>query len=169
MEVTGKWMDRLEVRARGSETSLANLKPGSVRALVDLSKVVTGLNFFRISSQDIQVPPGIAIARIRPSDLELTVRASAEKDFPVIPTVIGAIPANMRVSVRPRSVKVRALPDELGQIKSVVSDPIRISDLIDKNQRKVAVAVKPESVRIESIEPARVSVTLEAKERDASR
>ena len=169
MEVTGKWMDRLEVRVRGSETSLANLKPGSVRALVDLSKVVTGLNFFRISSQDIQVPPGIAIAKIRPSDLELTVRASAEKDFPVIPTVIGAIPANMRVSVRPRSVKVRALPDELGQIKSVVSDPIRISDLIDKNQRKVAVAVKPDSVRIESIEPARVSVTLEAKERDASR
>jgi diadenylate cyclase len=169
MEVTGKWMDRLEVRARGSETSLANLKPGSVRALVDLSKVVTGLNFFRISRQDIQVPPGIAIARIRPSDLELTVRAAAEKTFTVVPTVIGAIPANMRVSVRPRSVKVRALPDELGHIKSVVSDPIRISDLIDKKQRQVAVAVKPESVRIESIEPARVSVTLEAKERDASR
>jgi diadenylate cyclase len=169
MEVTGKWMDRLEVRARGSETSLANLKPGSVRALVDLSKVVTGLNFFRISRQDIQVPPGIAIARIRPSDLELTVRAAAEKTFAVVPTVIGAIPANMRVSVRPRSVKVRALPDELGHIKSVVSDPIRISDLIDKKQRQVAVAVKPESVRIESIEPARVSVTLEAKERDASR
>jgi uncharacterized protein (TIGR00159 family) len=169
MEVTGKWMDRLEVRVRGSETSLANLKPGSVRALVDLSNVVTGLNFFRISSRDLQVPPGIAIAKIRPSDLRLTVRASAEKEIPVVPTVIGAIPANMRVSVRPRAVKVRALPDELERIKSVVTDPIRISELIDKKPRKVPVAVKPESILIEAIDPGQVSVALEAKEHDASR
>ena len=68
MELTGKWMDRIDVMIKGSGAGLANMTPGSVRAVVDLSSVLPGLNYYRITGKNLLVPPGIAISQIRPSD-----------------------------------------------------------------------------------------------------
>ncbi len=51
MEITGKWMDKIDVRVRGPESGLANLNPGSIRAVVDLGYVFPGLNYFRITGK----------------------------------------------------------------------------------------------------------------------
>jgi diadenylate cyclase len=161
MEITGKWMDRIDVRVRGSEASLANLKTGSVRALVDLSQVVRGLNFFRISAKNLLVPPGIAIAHIRPSDLTLNIAAASVKKVKVSPSVIGPIPKNMRVRVSPAEVQIRAIKTELQRVKAVITDPIKASELVQKGKATVAVSVQPPGVKIEGIDPLQVTVSLE--------
>lgn len=161
MEITGKWMDRIDVRVRGSEASLANLKSGSVRALVDLSQVVRGLNFFRISDKNLLVPPGIAITHIRPSDLTLNIAAASVKKVKVSPSVIGAIPLSMRVLVSPAEVQIRGIKTELQRVTSVVTDPINIAELVEKGKTTVAVSVQPQGVRIEGIDPLQVTVSLE--------
>ncbi len=73
-------MDRIDVRLRGSESGLANLNPGSVRAVVNLANVVTGVNYFRITGKNVQVPPGITISEIRPSDLHLNIETALIKE-----------------------------------------------------------------------------------------
>jgi diadenylate cyclase len=79
MEITGKTMDTIDVRLRGSEAGLAGLKPGSVRAIIELSGVAPGLNYFRITEKNLQVPPGITISQVRPSSLSLSVEVAAPK------------------------------------------------------------------------------------------
>ena len=161
MEITGKWMDRIDVRVRGSEASVANLKSGSVRALVDLTQVVRGINFFRISSRNLLVPPGIAITHIRPSDLTLNITAASVKKVKVSPSVIGPIPMNMRVLVSPAEVQIRGIKTELQRVTAVMTDPIKISELVQKGKTTVAVSVLPQGVKIEGIDPLEVTVSLE--------
>ncbi len=164
MEITGKWMDHLEVRVKGSQAGLTNLNPRSVRAVVDLGNVVTGLNYFRISKKNLQVPPGIAMAKIRPSDLRLHIDASVTKKIMVTPSIVGDLPEGLRVSVTPLTVNVRALETDFTKLKSVVTEPVEISALIDKKKVAIPVIVKPDGLRIDSVKPKRVTVSVETQQ-----
>lgn len=161
MEITGTWMDRVDVRVRGSEKSLANLKPGSIRAVVDLGNVVTGLNFFRITDKNLLVPPGVKIAQIRPSDLHLDVEAASVKKINVVPTIVGPLPDNSKLSVTPSEIRIRASKQELKKVTSVTTDPVKTADLVARQKIVVPVLVKPDGLEIDSIEPLQVTVSLE--------
>ncbi len=164
MEITGKWMDRIDVRLRGPESGLANLKPGSVRAVIDLSGVVTGLNYFRITNKNIQVPPGITMSQIRPSDLNLSIETALAKKINVVPTLLGELPENAKISVAPTEVRIRALQDDLKKVISVTTDPVNISELIAKGKLIVPVLVKPEGLKIESIDPLQVTIAIKPEQ-----
>jgi diadenylate cyclase len=162
MEITGTWTDRVDVRIRGSEASIANLKPGSVRVVVDLSKVVPGLNYFRITSKNLVLAPGIAMSEIRPSDLVLRIDASSLRKFSVVPTLIGSLSEKYKLVVSPTEVQVRAIQEELKKITSVTTEPVPVEELTAKGAVAVPVLVKPEGLKIESAEPGKVTVSVEA-------
>jgi uncharacterized protein (TIGR00159 family) len=161
MEITGKWMDRIDVMIRGSGAGLANLTPGSVRAVVDLSGVVPGLNYYRITNKNLLVPPGIAISQIRPSDLHLNIEAASTKNISVVPTLAGALPENAKVVVTPSEVRIRAAQGDLKKVTSVTTEPVNVSELTAKGKLVIPVLVKPDGLRIDSIEPMQVTVALE--------
>lgn len=163
VEIIGQWMDRLDVRVRGSASGLDALSPGSVRAVVDLSRVLPGLNFFRITSDKIQVPPGITISQIRPSDLQLNIETALSRQFKVVPTIAGALPEKSKLVVQPSEVRIRASHGDLKKLISVTTDPVAIAELLARESVKAPVVVKPEGLRIEFIEPSQVTVTLEAE------
>ena len=163
MEITGKWVDRIDVRLRGSESSLANLGTGSVRAVLNLTRVVPGLNYFRMTGKNLLVPPGITISQIRPSDLYLTIEIASVKKVSVVPTVVGPIPERTKVVVAPAEVQVRALAADLNKISSLTTDSIAVTDLIAKGKAIVPVVVKPDGLKIESVDPQQVTVTLETE------
>ena len=163
MEITGQWMDRIDVRLRGSEAGLANLNPGSVRAVVDLSHVLPGLNYFRITEKNLLMPPGIKIAQIRPSDLHLTIEAALARKMTVVPTIAGNLPQNTKVQVNPPEVMIKALQGDLKKITSITTDPISAVELHSKGRMTIPVAIKPEGLRIDSVDPVQVTVILEAE------
>ena len=161
MELTGKWMDRIDVMIRGSGTGLANLTPGSVRAVVDLSGVLPGLNYYKITNKNLLVPPGITISQIRPSDLHLNIEAAFTKNIGVVPTLSGALPENSKVTVTPSEVRIRAVQGDLKRVTSVTTEPVNVSELTAKGKIVIPVLVKPDGLRIDSIEPVQVTVALE--------
>ncbi len=163
MEITGKWVDRIDVRVRGSESGLANLGTGSVRAVLNLNRVVPGLNYFRVGNKNLLVPPGVSISQIRPSDLFLTVETASVKRAPVVPTMAGAIPDKTKVVVTPAEVQVRALPADLKKISSLTTDSVAVTELIAKGKATVPVVVKPEGLKIDSVDPPQVTVSLETE------
>jgi diadenylate cyclase len=164
MEIAGKWMERIDVRLRGSESGLANLNPGSVRAVVNLSNVVTGLNYFRITAKSIQVPPGIAISEIRPSDLHLNIETASVRKVGVVPSVTGALPEKTKVVIAPAEVQVKGVQVELRKITSAVTESIDIDHLKTRGKLVVPVVIKPDGVKIDSVEPEQVTVSLEAEQ-----
>jgi diadenylate cyclase len=164
MEIAGKWMERIDVRLRGSESGLANLNPGSVRAVVNLSNVVTGLNYFRITAKNIQVPPGIAISEIRASDLHLNIETASVRKVSVVPSITGALPEKTKVVITPADVQVKGVQAELRKITSAVTESINIDHLKTRGKLVVPVVIKPDGVRIDSVDPEQVTVSLEAEQ-----
>ena len=163
MEITSTELDdRVDARIKGSEASVTNMKPGSVRVIVDLSNVVTGPNFFRITPKDVTAPPGIAITEIRPSDLRLRIDAASLKKIEVVPTLVGPLPDKAKVICSPADVQVRAVQDELKKIKSATTEPVNVSELEAKGKVVVPVVIKPDGLKIEAIDPVQITVTLEA-------
>ncbi len=162
MEITGKWVDRVDVRVKGSESALANLQPGSVRAVIDLTHLVPGLNYFRISNRNLLVPPGITIKQIRPSDLHLRIEASKTETFSVQASLMGESIPSRSISVTPDAVKIKGLQAELKKVEAVVTDPVDGSTLIQKRRIVVPVRVKPEGLKIETIRPSEVTVAVES-------
>jgi uncharacterized protein (TIGR00159 family) len=165
MELTGKWMDKLDAMVRGSQAALSNLKPGSVRAAVDLGRVVTGLNFYRITKRNITTPPGIAIAKIRPSDLRLHIEASSSRTVKVSTATIGPLPPGVELSVTPSQVKVKAPKEELEKLKAVVTAPIDVQLLGPRGKMQVQTLIRPDGLNIDSVTPSTVTVTTEAAHR----
>ncbi len=164
LEITGKWMDRIDVRLRGSEAGLANLNPGSVRAVVNLANVVTGVNYFRITGKNVQVPPGITISEIRPSDLHLNIETALIKKISVVPTLTGALPDKTKIVIAPVDVQLKGVQAELRKITSVVTEPINVEQLKMSGKLTIPVVIKPDGVRIDSIDPVQVTVILEAEQ-----
>jgi len=163
MEITGKWMDRIDVRIRGSESGLANLKPGSVRAVVDLSGVIPGLNYFRITSKNLLVPPGITTSQIRPSDLHLNIEAASVRKVSVVPTIVGALPEKAKIVVVPSEVTIRGVQRDLKKVASITTEPVNVAELTAKRKVMVPVQVKPDGLKIDSIYPMQVAVTMESE------
>ncbi|MFZ5867396.1 MAG: diadenylate cyclase [Thermodesulfobacteriota bacterium] len=163
MEITGKWMDRIDVRVRGSETNVANLKPGSVRTVIDLSRVLPGLNFFRISTKNLQVPPGISITSIRPADLSLTIAAGSMRKMKVSPQIVGSIPENVKIMVKPQEVEVRGLASEVSKVSGVATEPVQASELLEKRTITLPLMVKPDGAKVDGVFPVYVTVSVEAR------
>ena len=164
LEIKGHWMDRVDARVRGSEAGLSHLRPGSVKAIVDLGNVVTGLNYFRISNKNVQVPAGITIAKIRPSDLTLNIVATSRRALRVEPNFIEKLPDNSRITVTPSKVNIIGRKVDIEKIQSVVTAPIHVADLLGKKKVTVSVFTKPDNVKVESIDPMQVTVSLLIKE-----
>jgi len=164
MEITGKWMERIDVRLRGSEAGLANLNPGSVRAVVNLGNVVSGLNYFRLTGKNLQVPPGITISEIRPPDLHLNIEAASAKKVSVVPSLTGTLPEKTRIVIAPAEVQLRAVQAELRKVNSVITEPVNIEEIKAKGRIMVPVVVKPDGARIDSVDAMQVTVSLEETE-----
>jgi diadenylate cyclase len=161
LEISGQWMDRIDVRLRGSESGLANLKPGSVRAVVELSNVSPGLNCYRITNKNLLVPPGVTISEIRPSDLYLSLEIASQKKISIVPTLVGDPPEKTNVVITPAEVRVKGLQNELKKLTSITTEPINMVDLVAKGKLSVPVVVRPEGTRIESIDPMQVVISIE--------
>ncbi|MEW6348374.1 MAG: diadenylate cyclase CdaA [Thermodesulfobacteriota bacterium] len=160
MEITGQWVDKVDVRVKGSESALANLQPGSVRAVIDLTHLVPGLNYVRISNRNLLVPPGISIKQIRPSDLHLKIEANKTETFLVKASLVGEPLVPRQISVTPNAVKIRGLKGELKKVESVITDPVDGTTLLQKGKIVVPVRVRPEGLRIETIRPSEVTVSV---------
>ncbi len=164
MEITGKWVDRIDVRVKGSESALANLKPGSVRAVVDLSHLVPGLNFIQISENNLLVPPGISIKQIRPSNLHLIIETTGTETFGVRPTLQGVAIPDQKINILPHDARIKGPTVELKKIEAVVTDPVDRSVLARKRKLLVPIKVKPDGLRLESVSPSEVTVSVQTQE-----
>ena len=76
---------------------------------------------------------------------------------------MGALPDRTKIVVSPSEVKIRASQGDLKKLTSVTTDPVNISELALKQKIKIPVIVKPEGLRIDSIEPIQVTVVFETE------
>ena len=92
--------------------------PEQVRAFVDLSQVVSGQNYFRLTTDNIRTPLGTEITKISPSSIRLTIEAVKTRSVPVKARLAGKLSDSLQlksVSVEPAYLIIRGPETPPGQ------------------------------------------------------
>ena len=99
----------VDVRVRGPFTALRQLEPEKLEAVIDLREGRTGEQVYRLSPDDINVPPEVEVIALVPLQVPITLDRVAEKVLPIVPDLTGEPAAGQKVVdvlVEPRVARV---------------------------------------------------------------
>lgn len=119
----------VEVRVRGPFTALRQLEPEKLEAVVDLRESRTGEQVYRLSPDDINVPPEVEVIDLSPQQIPVALDGVAEKILPVLPDLTGAPAAGQRVVdvvAEPRVARLIGPASALARMTAITTDPVAI-------------------------------------------
>lgn len=124
-------VDFVDVVVRGPGTLLQRIHRDSISVPLDLRGVRTGPAVLRIMAEALDLPRGVAVVRLTPSEITLQFAAKMRKRVPVRVPITGKAPAGLRVTgtkVAPESIEVVGPAGEVDAIKSVDTAPIDLAE-----------------------------------------
>jgi len=119
----------VDVRLRGPFTALRQLEPDKLEAVLDLKEAERGERVYRLTPDDVNVPPDVEVISIAPQEIHFVLDTVEEKVLPVAPAVEGQPAPGMRVvAVRaePASARVTGPAGLLARMTSVPTVPISV-------------------------------------------
>jgi YbbR domain-containing protein len=123
-------VDFIDLRVSGPRTLLSRIDAERLAIVLDLSGVRPGPAVFRILTEALNLPRGVAVVRVTPSEVTLDLERVARKTVAVHLTLTGKPPSGLRVTdskVAPEVVEVIGPTDEVEQIKQAETVAIDLS------------------------------------------
>jgi hypothetical protein len=124
-------VDFVDLVVRGPRTLLHRIQPDQLAMVLDLRGVRPGPAVFRILSEALDLPRGVTVVRLTPSEVTLEFAATLRRRVPVHVAITGKPPGGLRVTstrVAPESVEVVGPADQVEQIKAAETGPLDLSD-----------------------------------------
>jgi hypothetical protein len=124
-------VDFIDVVARGPRTLLNRIHPDQLAMVLDVRGVRPGPAVFRILSEALDLPRGVSVVRLTPSEVTLEFAGVLRKRVPVHVTLAGKPPAGLRIvstKVAPESVELIGPADQIEQIKAADTVPLDLAD-----------------------------------------
>jgi YbbR-like protein len=121
----------IDLVVRGPRTLLHRIHPDQLAMVLDLSGVRPGPAVFRILGEALDLPRGVTVVRLTPSEVTLEFAAMMRRRVPVHVALTGKPPAGLRVTdskAAPESVEVFGPADQVEQIKAAETAPIDLTD-----------------------------------------
>lgn len=122
----------VQVRVMGPRSIIRNLSQAHLTYTVDLSGYKRGTYALPLGPASFPFFRGVAISRIQPNPLSLTLAPTLTRAVPIKPTPEGRPPKGyelVSVHTRPEEVTLVGPASELGDLKFIPTLPIDLSDL----------------------------------------
>jgi hypothetical protein len=124
-------IDFIDLVVRGPRTLLNRIDPEQLTVPLDLRGVRPGPAVFRIVGETLDLPRGVSVVRLTPSEVTLEFAATLRKRVPVRVAFTGKPPAGLRVTwtkVAPESIEVVGPADQVEQIKTAATVPVDLAE-----------------------------------------
>ena len=124
--------EEVEVQVSGRRGLVSSLDPQQVRAFLSVGRVDAGEHEFVLKSENIVLPPGLEVERIRPSSITVDMERILEKAVPVKADLVGPPPGGFEVDavrVKPDTVKIRGPATIIGEVDGIQTRPIDLRAL----------------------------------------
>ena len=118
------------VRVRGPRTILGTIDPRRQRIQLDLGNLSAGTTTYKIDPEMLNLPRGVTVTRMSPSQITLDVERLVERTLPVVTNFAGAVPAGYRVvesQIQPSSVTISGPATIIGALRNVATGPLHLS------------------------------------------
>jgi YbbR domain-containing protein len=165
-EIAGELVNKVEVGIRGPRHMISSLNSEQVRAHVDLSQATGGLNYIRLSADNIRIPLGLEITKFHPSTVRLKLENVKTRSIKVKPQFIGKLPSPLRlkeVGVEPPFVVLQGPESILGDFREIPTEPIDLSLIKENKKISVSVDIPSPQVHLSPSQSSQVSVDLKVE------
>jgi diadenylate cyclase len=167
MEIVGEMTSRVDVGIRGPRGLISSITPDQVRAHVDLSQALPGLNYVRLTEENIRVPLGTEITKVSPSSIRIRLEGIKSRSTPVKVHFVGKLPRPLRlkaVSTEPPSIVLQGPEGALKKIREIFTEPVDLSEIKSDVQLSVGIDLTSSQVRLAPGQPSQVSVYIQVEE-----
>ncbi len=130
--LTNSSNDEIEVQIRSFSSLIPAPKENEIAADIDLSMVKEGNNVITIRKEDVKLPPGVVVSRVRPSTLRVNIAKKARKWLRVEPKIIGSLAGKSKIwkiTVEPSSVLVEGSENILSRLEEIGTEEIDLSGI----------------------------------------
>lgn len=152
----------VEVDVRGPERLIRSLKESDVSALLDLTGTKPGEHTFDLGPRQVQVPRGLTVEQVVPSQIHIDFSPSATRTVDVRPRVIGAFVSGYGitdVSCDPAKITIVGPQDHVNAIDTAITDPVDATGVVGKATFSTHAYVPDPLVRVQHPVAIHVTVT----------
>jgi len=136
--VLGPQVDSVGIQLIGPRTLLGRFSPRTIT--LDLSGVQPGPASFRVSADLLNLPRGVKVQRISPSQVNLEIAAIIRRTVPVRPELVGKPPHGYVVKdieIVPETVTVVGPTPQVEKIEAVTTAPLDVGRLTQSQTREL--------------------------------
>ncbi len=159
----------ITVYVTGPRSILRNLTHRPLVLTIDLEDFKPGSHTVFFREKDIDLPAGLKITKIEPSQIEIILEREVEKTVSVEPGIYGSPPPGWKIAeieVIPKKVKVRGPKSVVYRLRRVRTKPVDINGLTGFVTRKVPLDL-PDLVQVKG--PSLVEVRIRIVEHVVTR
>lgn len=157
LEFTSEQLDRVFLRLRGPATRLNPTDLPSAVVVFDLAQIDTpGEHTFFLGPNTLQLPPGVRLVGVIPSQVRLMFEKRASREVPVEVRYAGPPPLGYRVKgqrASPQNVRIAGSESRVQAIESAQTDPIDLSSTVSNSDFRVPAFIADPRVHFESAPP----------------
>jgi YbbR domain-containing protein len=164
VELVGDTPSVINVRVRGTSTSLGRLTPGDVKAVLDVANAKPGRNLCHIGPDLVSAPFGVEVSYAGPATVVLQFERQVTLTVPVRPDVDGEPAPGYEVrgvAVDPATVEVVGPESELRDLTSATTEPVLLKASAAPIREKVAIAILNSDARLRVPQEATVTVDIQ--------
>jgi YbbR domain-containing protein len=151
----------VDVRVRGSSTTLSQVNPGDIVAVLDLHTVRPGRRVFQMTPEQVRVPFDVQVVQVSPASVTMVFENSRTQTVPINPSVEGApAPGYVvgKITVQPGTVEVTGPETAVKQTLEALTEAVSVAGAREAVTETVTVGLLDPSIRLKNPRPVTVRV-----------
>ena len=164
LEISTESIPEAQIRVRGPERTIRQLKINEVQAEIDLTGVKSGDRTFDLTSQQVRHPHDVEIKQIVPSQLRLAFDTRLTREVAVNPRVTGIFASGEEIVKKdcdPPRVTISGPRRHVERIDAATTDPIDATGTLGSAVFTTNVYVADPLVQVEQATSIRVTVIVQ--------
>lgn len=164
LEISSMSIPEAQVRVRGPERVIHELRTQEVHVELDLAGVRAGERTFDLTGQQVHLPRELEVTQIVPGQVRLSFDVSLTRQVDVRPRVIGTFAAGYRIAqvlTDPANVSISGPTQHVQAVESVTTDPVDATGAMGHETFTTNAFVPDPLVQVVRPTPVRVTVVME--------
>jgi YbbR domain-containing protein len=164
LEISSEIVPKAQIRLRGPERIIHQLRSSDVYAAIEFSGVRTGGQTFYLTAQQIHQPAGLEVVQIVPSQFHLAFDVRLTRQVPIEPRVIGSFAQGYHIGqvvTDPTTVAITGPKARVEAVESATTDPIDVSGAMNRVISVRHAYVSDPLVQVTYAAPVRITVIME--------
>src|SRR5271165_805095 len=164
LEISSENIPKAQIRLRGPQRVVHNLRPSDVYAEIELGSLKPGERTFDLTAQQIHQPSELEVVQVVPSQFHLTFDTRLVRQVTVQARVVGTFApgyALERFEVDPPTITISGTKKHVEAVESAITDPVDVSGAMNRVTFLRHPYVSDPLIQVASPDPVRITVIVQ--------